>query len=223
MAPGAVIGPIMPTMPAVAQGPMAAAPMPMAMPIAAPMAMPMVNPALQIENPFAYQQQMMDLAKQQRQILALEQRAKARANKVMRTAAGEVWEDPTLADWPKDDYRIFVGNLGNDVTDEALRKCFSQYRSLGKVRVVRDKKTGKTRGFGFVSLLEAKDYVLAMKEMQGQFIMEPPCLLRKSDWDDRNLEQGTKVKKSQIRKSTHAKPYKKPPLKPFFPTHGDFQ
>jgi RNA recognition motif-containing protein len=180
------------------------------------------NPALASDNPFLYQQQLIEHAKLQRQALALEQRAKSKANKVLRTAAGEVWEDPTLADWPKDDYRIFVGNLGNDVTDEALRKAFSAYKSLGRVRVIRDKKTGKTRGFGFVSLLDAKDYVLAMREMQGQFIMNRPCLLRKSDWAERNVDANTRVKKNQFRKSIHAKPYKKPPLKPFFPTANNF-
>lgn len=31
---------------------------------------------------------------------------------VKRVAGGEVWEDPTLADWPDNDFRLFVGNLG---------------------------------------------------------------------------------------------------------------
>jgi hypothetical protein len=35
----------------------------------------------------------------------------------MRKAAGEVWEDKTMEDWPENDYRIFCGNLGNEVND----------------------------------------------------------------------------------------------------------
>jgi hypothetical protein len=31
---------------------------------------------------------------------------------VMRTAGGKKWEDASLDDWPKDDYRMFCGNLG---------------------------------------------------------------------------------------------------------------
>lgn len=39
---------------------------------------------------------------------------------VVRTAGGQVWEDVTLLDWPDDDFRMFCGDLGNDVTDELL-------------------------------------------------------------------------------------------------------
>jgi hypothetical protein len=34
---------------------------------------------------------------------------------VVRQAAGQRWVDPTLLEWPENDYRIFVGNLGNEV------------------------------------------------------------------------------------------------------------
>lgn len=39
---------------------------------------------------------------------------------MVRTAGGQVWEDVTLLDWPDDDFRMFCGDLGNDVTDELL-------------------------------------------------------------------------------------------------------
>jgi len=32
--------------------------------------------------------------------------------------AGVIWEDPSLDDWPDNDFRIFVGDLGNEVSDE---------------------------------------------------------------------------------------------------------
>lgn len=35
---------------------------------------------------------------------------------VVRAAAGQRWVDTTLAEWPENDYRIFVGNLGNEVS-----------------------------------------------------------------------------------------------------------
>lgn len=40
--------------------------------------------------------------------------------KVIRTAGGQTWEDVTLLEWPDDDFRLFCGDLGNDVTDELL-------------------------------------------------------------------------------------------------------
>ena len=37
---------------------------------------------------------------------------------MIRVAGGEVWEDKTLLDWDINDYRLFCGDLGNDVTDQ---------------------------------------------------------------------------------------------------------
>ncbi len=34
--------------------------------------------------------------------------------KFVRTGAGETWVDPTLNEWPENDYRLFVGDLGNE-------------------------------------------------------------------------------------------------------------
>jgi hypothetical protein len=43
--------------------------------------------------------------------------------------AGEVWEDETMENWPENDFRIFCGNLGNEVTDEVkfMKKDFSHW------------------------------------------------------------------------------------------------
>lgn len=88
--------------------------------------------------------------------------------KTLRVAAGEVWRDPTLADWPEDDYRVFVGNLGPEVTDADLNRSFSKYKSLQRVRVVMEAgPRGKSRGFGFLSFGDARDFLDAMKEMNG--------------------------------------------------------
>lgn len=76
-----------------------------------------------------------------------------RKKKIMRKAAGNVWEDPTLEEWPENDYRIFCGDLGNEVTDDVLANAFKKYPSFVKARVIRDKKTLKSKGFGFVSIL----------------------------------------------------------------------
>src|SRR5690606_14575962 len=74
--------------------------------------------------------------------------------KIVRRAAGEQWEDPTLADWPDNDYRIFVGNLGNEVTNEMLLAAFKEYASASKSRVIMNKQTGKGKGYGFVSFMD---------------------------------------------------------------------
>ena len=67
-----------------------------------------------------------------------------------------------------DDFRIFCGDLGNEVTDEVLARAFSRYPSFLKSKVVRDKRTNKTKGYGFVSFKDPNDFVQAMREMNGK-------------------------------------------------------
>lgn len=120
-----------------------------------------------------------------------EDKKKARAEKVkkcIRTAAGTTWEDASLLDWESDDFRIFCGDLGNEVNDDILARAFSRYPSFLKAKVVRDKRTGKTKGYGFVSFKDPNDYVRAMREMNGKYVGSRPIKLRKSMWKDRNME-----------------------------------
>lgn len=70
-----------------------------------------------------------------------------------------------------DDFRIFCGDLGNDVTDEMLVRVFGKYPSFQKAKVVRDKRTNKTKGFGFVSFKDPQDFIKAMKEMNGKLFI----------------------------------------------------
>ncbi|KAF9147508.1 RNA-binding protein 42 [Linnemannia schmuckeri] len=114
-------------------------------------------------------------------------KAKAAAT-VIRKAAGKTWEDPTLLEFEENDFRLFAGDLGNEVTDEILTKTFSKYPSFLKAKVVRDKRTDKSRGYGFISFAEPDDFARAWKEMNGKYVGNRPIKLRKSQWKDRNVE-----------------------------------
>ncbi|KAF3691433.1 RNA-binding protein 42 RNA-binding motif protein 42 [Channa argus] len=129
-----------------------------------------------------------------------EDKKKAKMEKVkkcIRTAAGTTWEDPSLLDWESDDFRIFCGDLGNEVNDDILARAFSRYPSFLKAKVVRDKRTGKTKGYGFVSFKDPNDYVRAMREMNGKYVGSRPIKLRKSMWKDRNIEVVRKKQKEK--------------------------
>jgi RNA recognition motif-containing protein len=91
--------------------------------------------------------------------------------KFVRMAGGQKWEDETLNEWENDDFRLFCGDLGNEVNDELLARAFQKYPSFLKARVVRDKRTGKTKGFGFVSFKDSTDFIKAMREMNGELIL----------------------------------------------------
>jgi RNA recognition motif-containing protein len=48
--------------------------------------------------------------------------------------------------------RMYVGNLPYSSSEDDVRDLFSQYGDVGDVNVVRDRETGKSRGFGFVEM-----------------------------------------------------------------------
>ena len=86
---------------------------------------------------------------------------------VVRSGGGTQWTDSSLLEWDPAHFRIFVGNLAGEVTDESLLKAFSRWPSVQKARVVRDKRTTKSKGFGFVSFADGDDFFQAAREMQG--------------------------------------------------------
>ncbi|KAJ3056737.1 hypothetical protein HK097_004598 [Rhizophlyctis rosea] len=118
---------------------------------------------------------------------AKEGKGKKKKN-VVRAAGGEVWEDPTLAEWDDSDFRMFCGDLGNEVNDDLLLKAFSKYSSVQRARVVRDKRTSKSKGYGFVSFKDPNEFVKALREMNGKYVGNRPIKLRKSTWDERNAD-----------------------------------
>lgn len=131
---------------------------------------------------------------------------KKKDRKTVRVAGGQIWEDSSLADWPDNDFRIFCGDLGNDVNDEILTRIFNKYPSFQKARVIRDKRTGKSKGFGFVSFREPADFIRAMKEMDGRYVGSRPIKLRKSTWRQRSLDV---VKKKEKEKQTLLQSFQK--------------
>ncbi|KAL4861274.1 hypothetical protein BDV12DRAFT_180528, partial [Aspergillus spectabilis] len=63
---------------------------------------------------------------------------------VARSGGGQNWNDSSLLEWDPAHFRLFVGNLAGEVTDDSLLKAFSKYTSVQKARVIRDKRTQKS-------------------------------------------------------------------------------
>ncbi|KAI9835264.1 MAG: hypothetical protein M1819_002408 [Sarea resinae] len=113
----------------------------------------------------------------------------AKAKTVVRSGGGQTWQDPSLLEWNPAHFRLFVGNLAGEVTDESLLKAFSRYPSVQKARVVRDKRTTKSKGFGFVSFADGDEYFQAGRDMQGKYIGSHPVLIRRSTTEIRPTAQ----------------------------------
>jgi len=65
---------------------------------------------------------------------------------------------------------IYVGNLPFSVTDDGLSEMFSSYGTVSSARVIRDKFTDRSRGFGFVEMENDEEAGKAIAELNGKSI-----------------------------------------------------
>jgi len=65
---------------------------------------------------------------------------------------------------------IFVGNLDFHATDQAVRSLFEQYGAVNSCRIMTDRDTGRSRGFGFVEMTNNEDGEKAITALNGSQI-----------------------------------------------------
>ena len=63
---------------------------------------------------------------------------------------------------------IYVGNLSFQVSDDDLRGAFATYGAVDSARVVKDRDTGRSRGFGFVEMPNNAEADAAIKALNGK-------------------------------------------------------
>ena len=62
---------------------------------------------------------------------------------------------------------MFVGNLPWSANDMSLQELFGEYGSVTEARVVKDRETGRSRGFGFVSMSSTEEMNAAIQALNG--------------------------------------------------------
>lgn len=62
---------------------------------------------------------------------------------------------------------IYVGNLHFDLNEEELKKVFEEYGEVTMVKIIIDKATGRSRGFGFVEMANDDDAKKAIDNLNG--------------------------------------------------------
>ena len=63
--------------------------------------------------------------------------------------------------------KLFVGGLSWDTNDQSLARAFESYGEVTDAKVISDRDTGRSRGFGFVTFSDANDARSAMQAMDG--------------------------------------------------------
>ncbi|AAG27120.1 RNA binding protein [Arabidopsis thaliana] len=77
-----------------------------------------------------------------------------------------------------DRYKLFVGGIAKETSEEALKQYFSRYGAVLEAVVAKEKVTGKPRGFGFVRFANDCDVVKALRDTH--FILGKPVDVRKA-------------------------------------------
>lgn len=65
---------------------------------------------------------------------------------------------------------IYVGNLSYDMTAEELREAFEQHGEVTSAKIVTDRDTGRSKGFGFVEMPNASEGEAAISELNGAML-----------------------------------------------------
>jgi hypothetical protein len=64
--------------------------------------------------------------------------------------------------------KLYVGNLSYNIRDEDLQQAFAQYGSVSSAKVMMDRDTGRSKGFGFVEMGSDSEAQSAINGMNGQ-------------------------------------------------------
>jgi RNA recognition motif-containing protein len=66
--------------------------------------------------------------------------------------------------------KIYVGNLSYRTTEGELREEFEKYGTVNRVDIIKDRETGRSKGFGFVEMVDNDQANAAIQALDGQDI-----------------------------------------------------
>lgn len=72
---------------------------------------------------------------------------------------------------------IFVSNISFKVRENALRELFSQYGTVERVKIVKDRDTQRSKGYGFVEMPNDEEALKAIEALNGYVHFERPLIV----------------------------------------------
>ena len=64
--------------------------------------------------------------------------------------------------------KLFVGNLSFSATDQSLTNTFSECGTVDSARIIMDRESGRSKGFGFVEMSSVEEAEAAITKLNGQ-------------------------------------------------------
>jgi len=102
--------------------------------------------------------------------------------------------------------KLFVGNLSWSTTDASLREAFESYGVVTEAKIIFDRETGKSRGFGFVTFESLEDGAEALESLNG--VQLDGMAIRVSEAQERKREgrRGPVRQERRPRKENYPEP-----------------
>jgi len=63
---------------------------------------------------------------------------------------------------------VFVGNIAWQTTEQELGDAFARYGAVNSVKIIQDRETGRSKGFGFIEFADPSCIDNAIRNMDGQ-------------------------------------------------------
>jgi cold-inducible RNA-binding protein len=76
---------------------------------------------------------------------------------------------------------LYVGNLPWSINDDGLTQMFAAHGKVARAKVVMDRETGRSRGFGFVTMGSASEGQAAIQTLNGQEVEGRPLRVRAAE------------------------------------------
>ena len=65
---------------------------------------------------------------------------------------------------------IYIGNLAYQITEEILQKMFEEFGEVESVKIIKDRYSGRSKGFGFIEMPNNSEADKAIKALNGKII-----------------------------------------------------
>jgi RNA recognition motif-containing protein len=76
---------------------------------------------------------------------------------------------------------IFVAQLNFKIQSESLREIFEEYGTVSSAKVINDKATGRSKGFGFVEMADDNEALRAIEELNGAEVEGKTIVVKKAN------------------------------------------
>jgi RNA recognition motif-containing protein len=104
---------------------------------------------------------------------------------------------------------IYVGSISFKWEDKKLREIFEAYGEVESAKIIIDKITRQNKGFGFVTMPNDEEAMVAIKALNGKEMDERKIIVTKSNpFKSGNLDKDKKKKKPYKPDSKDFKPFK---------------